>query len=93
MNQHSTRQAFYRYRTALQEAKNGMSVRNRLRRSEANRQAMIDADTPGEVRHQLTDHRDNNKVIATRTMDRRTAYEMNQRLKNSGYAWAARTGY
>lgn len=60
---------------------------------EANKQAMNDADTPEEVRHILLDYRNNNEVLATKTLSRRKAWDLNHRLKGTGFAWAVKTGY
>jgi len=46
-----------------------------------------------ERRFAFTDHREQNKQLAFRTMTRREAHELNTRLKGTGFAWAQIGGY
>lgn len=48
---------------------------------------------PTEVRHALIDYRNGNEKLAFKMMDRKKAYHLNARLKDTGFAWAAMTGY
>jgi hypothetical protein len=48
---------------------------------------------PKEVRHALIDYRNGNEELATKCMDRRKAFALNARLKDTGMAWAVKTGY
>lgn len=50
-------------------------------------------NTHNEARHILIDYRNGNEHIATKIMTRKKAFEMNARLKDTGYAWAVKGGY
>lgn len=52
-----------------------------------------DSDTPGDVKHLLMEYRNGNEILAAKIMSRKKAYGLNERLSNTGFAWAVKTGY
>lgn len=69
-----------------------------LRRAEINhvinyRGLAASGNTPEEVPHVLLDYRNDNKQLARLVLNRREAYNLNQRLKGTGMAFAAKGGY
>jgi len=60
---------------------------------DANKNDMKDGPAPHEVRHALIDYRNENEVLAIKTLSRQKAWELNRRLKGSGFAWSVKTGY
>lgn len=79
-------------RLEQRKGRNGAAASNHLK-YEANKRGMVDSDAPHEVRHQLTDYRGENRVLAFRIMTRLEAHGLNERLKGTGFGWAVKTGY
>ena len=64
-----------------------------LTRLTVNTNEMAGSEAPVEVSHQLTDYRNGNEVLATKRMNRSKAAGLNARLRDTGFAWAVKTGY
>lgn len=54
---------------------------------------IADSSDRTHVRFTLMDYRDDNKHLATRTMTRYEAGILNNRLRDTGFAWAQTGGY
>ena len=63
------------------------------KRLTVNTDEMLHSSAPVEVNHQLTDYRNGNEVLATKKMDQLKAARLNARLRDTGFAWAVKTGY
>lgn len=80
-------------RVKLEEKNLGRKAHHISHGHRLNTAQMAESESPSEVTHLLLDYRNGNTVVARKTMNRRQAYEFNQRLKGTGFAWAVRTGY
>lgn len=54
---------------------------------------LADSADRTDVRFTLMDYRDNNKHLASRVMSRYEAGTLNNRLRDTGFAWAQTGGY
>ncbi len=94
MNTKSIGAALRNHCRAMKECGKMTSHKSREALQRANAQTMAhDSDAPGQVRHVLMDYRNSNERLAVLIMDRRKAYGLNERLRNSGLGFNVVTGY